>query len=106
MRASRWPPVALAGAVTLVCGCFPAATQKAAGESQCRMLADRNGAQLAEIENLKARARNTEEQLARTEQELAVAHEQAAVERQRLAACQRQADQLREELKKGFHAEP
>jgi uncharacterized protein HemX len=99
MQASWWPAVALAGAVTLLCGCFPAVTQKTAAETQCRMLAERNGAQLAEIENLKAHARNAEEQLARAEQELAIAREQAALERQRLTGYQRQADEMREELK-------
>jgi flagellar motor protein MotB len=106
--ATKIRAAALAAAALLPGGCAGPTTQWSAAETQSRVLAEQNRAQLAEIENLKTHAHNTEDQLARAEQELAAANEQATLSRRRLAGFQHETDQIREDLKglAGVHRLP
>lgn len=90
-----WLGVPLLGAP----GCVVPQAQYDRAISQSRELAERNRAQLAELENLRVHARHIENQLMRTEQELALLAERAELERQQLAAYQRAHDEMVEQVR-------
>jgi len=90
-----WLGVPLLGAL----GCVVPQAQYDRAVCQSRELAERNRAQLAELENLRVHARHIENQLMRTEQELALLGERAELERQQLAAYQRAHDEMVEQVR-------
>jgi flagellar motor protein MotB len=67
-------------------------------QAQNRALAEQNRAQLAEVENLRIHARNSENQLHRAEQELALLAERAGLKEEQLANYRREHESLHEEL--------
>lgn len=73
--------------------------QLTACQLQNQALAEQCRAQLAEIENLKAHSRQTEDQLIRAEEELARLEEHVGLDRRQLANYQRERAELHAELK-------
>lgn len=86
------------------CGFVPRA-QYAASEGQNRALGEQAKAQLAEIANLKAHARQVEDQLAMAEEELALLDEQLGAEGRRWSNLERERGELSRELR-GRNAMP
>ena len=71
MKANGWLAITLVlTACAALPGCLVPQSELATSQTQNRVLAQQNRAQLAEIDNLKAHGRNVENQLIRTEQEL------------------------------------
>lgn len=83
--------------LSLFCGCSQ--TQLAAIESQNRVLTEQNRAQLAELENLKAHARSTEDQLRAAEQRVGALEDQLKLGRQQVANFQEERHRLHEQMK-------
>jgi len=90
----------------LASGCsFVPKAQLAAAESQSRALGEQSRAQLAEIANLKAHARQVEDQLAMAEEELALLDEQMGAEGRRWSSLERERNELSKNLR-GRNAMP
>jgi chemotaxis protein MotB len=87
---------ALVGLLSLA-GCSQ--TQLNALQSQNRVLADQNRAQLAELENLKAHSRDTEDQLRTAEQRVAALEDQVGLSRQQVANFQQERHRLHDQVK-------
>lgn len=68
-------------------------------QSQNRVLQEQNRAQLAEIENLKAHTRQTENQLAATEQKVAVLEDQLGLKQKQLSTYQEERETLHAQVK-------
>ena len=66
--------------------------------TQNRSLSEQSRAQLAEIENLKIHATNTEDLLQRTEEEVAMLEERFGIEQERIAQSESETDALRREM--------
>lgn len=66
--------------------------------TQNRSLSEQSRAQLAEIENLKIHATNTENLLQRTEQDVALMEERLGLDQERLAQSESQSQALRKEV--------
>jgi chemotaxis protein MotB len=88
MAAQHWLVVALGCALGLsAAGCGWSPKQRlTAAENNNRTLQEQTRAQLAEIENLRAHAREVEQQLHETERELALIEEKSNLERKELAS--------------------
>ena len=87
-------------ALTAASGClFVPKTQLSASQGRNRALAEQSRAQLAEIENLKIHARNTENQLIRTEEELGLLEEEVGLDRKQLVDYRRERAALQEQFK-------
>ena len=96
MKAIRLLPACLlCAAMTAAPGClFAPKTHLNASQTRNRALAEQSRAQLAEIENLKIHARNTEDQLIRTEEELALLEKEVGLDRKQLVNYQRERAEL------------
>jgi len=94
------PLLPLCAAVAAASGCmFVPANQYNLCQTRNRMLAEQNRAQLAEIENLKIHARNTENQLIRTEEELALLEEETGLGRKQLTNYEKERAELHQQFK-------
>lgn len=91
--------LAAAFAPLLLAGCFAPKSQLTASETQNRVLAAQNRAQLAEIENLKGSASAVRDQLSRAEQDLARLQETVTLDQQRLALFQQENGELHTQFK-------
>jgi len=90
----------LAPALLLLSGCaFVPRSSLEAVQSQNRVLAEQNRAQLAEIANLQTHSRNTEDQLANAEEKLAALDDQLGLTRKQLINYQSEREQLHQQVK-------
>lgn len=87
------------------CSGFVPKAQYTAAENQNRALAEQTRAQLAEIANLKAHARQVEDQLAMAEEELALLDEQMNADGRRWSSLERERSDLSRDLR-GRNAMP
>ncbi len=100
MKANGWLATGLLlTACAALGGCLVPQSELAASQTQNRVLAQQNRAQLAELDNLKTHGRDVENQLIRTEQELAALEEQVDVDRKRLANYKQETSELHDQFK-------
>jgi chemotaxis protein MotB len=83
----------MAGLV-LIAGCLVPSTQFNEAQTENRVYADQNKAQLVEIESLKANVHKLEDKLIRSEEELAIVHQQAELDRTQLAKYEKEHSDL------------
>jgi len=92
--------VSAAALLSLTCGCgLVTKAQFDAAQSQNRVLSEQNRSQLAELENLNAHARQTEEQLKAAEEKMAVLEDQHGLDRRQMTNYQHERRQLHEQVK-------
>ncbi len=93
-------PISVAMFLLLGSGCmFAPQSQLASVQSQNRILTEQCQTQLAEIENLKTHARDTEDQLILAEEDLALMEDQVGMDRKQLANYQNERAELHEQFK-------
>ena len=101
MKALHWLSVlVLPLAFCAAAGCQVVPRNQLTGcETRCRVLAEQNRAQLAELENLKAHARDVEDRLMRTEKDLSLLEGEVGLDWQQLAEFRKQRAELYEQFK-------